>query len=88
MIQMSRVYKKQAPLSGAPVNGSTTTHQDFIAFFDDEGTSSHPLNSNGMQLPPEALDIYDQQGSIDCLPDGGFLPQNTYKKIFKKAKNK
>ena len=39
-----------------------------------------------MQLPPEALDIYDQQGSIDCLPDGGFYLKIHTKKYLKKRK--
>ena len=67
------------------INSSCIRPQDLISFYEDDD-SKHLINSHGYQPPTENPDTNEEPSSIDCLPDGSFLPQNKYTKKFKKAK--
>lgn len=66
-------------------NSASVRPQDFISFFEND-ESKHLINSHGYQPSTEKPDPNEEPSSIDCLPDGSFLPQNKYNKKFKKAK--
>lgn len=65
-------------------NSSPVRPQDFISFFEND-ESKHLINCHGYQPPTEKPDSNEKPSSIDCLPDGSFLPKNKYNKKFKKS---